>query len=174
MAISRTEKEERIEELVGELQAMSGAVFTDYRGLTVKEMNDFRSRLREAGVSYRVVKYTLLALALERAGIKVSLRPATGPLGLATGSGDITGIAKSVATYAKENEKLEVTGGILDGEWAEAGQIKQLALLPSREELYAKAVGSIAAPLSGLVGVLSAVPRGLVSVLSQYQQQKAN
>lgn len=173
MAISRTEKEERIEALVRDLEGMSGAVFTDYRGLTVKEMNDLRTRLREAGVEYRIVKYTLLALAIERAGLDISLKGVEGPLAIASGSGDITGIVKSVAGYAKENGKLEVTGGILDGEWAEASQIKQLSLLPSREELYAKAVGSIAAPLSGLVGVLSAVPRGLVSVLSQYQEQKA-
>ena len=174
MAISREEKEKRIEALTGELGLASGVIFTDYRGLSVREIDLLRDRLREVGARLRVVKYTLLSRALERSGLEAPLDQVEGPLAIAIGTGEISELSKVVALYAKEVEKLEINGGIIDREWVETEMIKRLALLPSREELYGRVVGSLAAPMSGMVGVLSALPRGLVSVLRQYQEQRVN
>jgi large subunit ribosomal protein L10 len=173
MAITRAEKEAQITLLADELGKINGAVFTDYRGLTVREITELRSKLREGGASYRVVKYTLLGQALKRAGIKVELGSLEGPLAVAFSTGDIAATSKTIVDFAREKEALQVNGGIFEGEWTEADTIKRLALLPSRDELYAKVVGSLNAPLSGLVGVLVNVPRGLVSVLQQYADSRS-
>lgn len=171
MAISREKKEKVTEELKNKLDKAQSVVITDYKGLTVDEINELRNKLREKEVEYHVVKYTLLKLALKQRGLdNVDLADFKAhPIALAFGYKDEVGTAKTVYEFAKEHEMLDIIGGISEGSNVSVDTIKNLALLPSQEELYAKLVGSINAPLSGLVNVLSGNLRGLVSVLGQYR-----
>jgi large subunit ribosomal protein L10 len=173
MPISRSEKSELVDSLAEKFSTLEAAVMTDYRGLTVREISDLRHKLSEAGVDYKVVKYTLLSRAFKKAGLKVDLTQYEGPLAIATSQDDAVAPAKVLSTFAKDNENLKILGGILDGEQVDKAQVARLAALPSREELYAKMLGSINAPVANFVGVLGNTVRSVVQVLHQIELQKA-
>ncbi len=169
MAIARADKEAVVAQLTTELSDFKLAVLTDYRGLTVAEIKELRRALTAEGISYRVTKNTLLRIATAANPELAGIDPATfvGPMALAIGAGDEVAPARVIFQYAKAHEALEITGGITpDGRVLTAAEIKALALLPSREQLLAQVVGTIAAPLSGFVGVLGGNVRSIVNVLN--------
>ena len=169
MAITRAEKEAVVSQLTEDLGKLKIAVLTDYRGLTVAEAEELRAKLREAGVNYRVTKNTLLKLALRQApGFKeLDLSVFKGPMALAVSFDDEVAAPKVIFQFAKQHQALEITGAITaDGKLLSAADVKALAILPSREELLAKVVGTIAAPLSGFVGVMSGNVRSIINVLN--------
>lgn len=174
MAISKQKKEEVVADLVQKLNQAKSVVFTDYRGLTVEELNEVRNELRKDGIEYKVIKNTLFNIAAKDAGLDLDLKQATGghPIAAAFGFGDEVAPAKVVNSYANKNEKLEILGGILEGKEISAIMVKSLAKLPSREELYGKLVGTLAAPMSGMVNVLQGNIRGLVNVLNSIKETK--
>lgn len=173
MAISREKKETLVADLVAKLQSSKSVVFTDYRGLTVEEIDEVRNKLREQGIEFKVIKNTLFKLAVKEAGFDVSEDITHGhPVAVAFASGDEVTPAKITYEYSKKNEKFGIIGGILEGKEISDIMVKSLASLPGREELYAKLVGSIVSPLSGMVNVLSGNVRGLVNVLSAIRDQK--
>ncbi len=147
------------------------AVIVDYQGLSVFEMEELRNLLEKSDIQFSVVKNSLAKLALKNSGIEIESEILTKPLAVAFSDDEVTP-SKEIKNYSKAHEKLEILGGIIDKEFVPTATINSLALLPSREELYAKLVGSIAAPISGLVNVLSGNMRGLINVLSQYQVSK--
>src|SRR6266536_1939996 len=152
MAISRAQKEAAVAGLKQELSQIKLAVMTDYRGLTVPEVEELRAGLRAAGITYRVTKNTLMRLAVASDPKLKHIAPQTftGPLALALGSRDEIAPAKLIFQYAKTHNALEIIGGITgDGQLLSAADVKALALLPSREQLLGQLVGTIAAPLSG-------------------------
>lgn len=176
MAISRENKEKAVTQLKSDLERLKLGVMTDYRGLSVAELEELRQILRQHGIDYRVTKNTLLRLAAHSNERFKALNPAafTGPMALAMGYGDEVEPAKLIFQFAKTHDALEIVGGIsADGRLLTPADIKALAALPSREVLYAQLVGTIAAPLSGFVNVLAGNIRGLVTVLKAYQEQKA-
>ena len=170
MAKTRVQKEELLARLDKEF-AENKAVFVDYKGLSVSDIETLRNRLNEKGVSFSVVKNSLVKIALKNNKIEVEREVLSKPIAIAFGSDEVTP-SKEIATYAKENDKVEILGGVIENKFVPESTIKALSMLPSKEELYAKVVGSIASPLSGLVNVMAGNIRGLVNVLGQYRDSK--
>lgn len=173
MPKTRAEKEVLLQALEQKLAGKT-VVFTQYQGLTVKELTNLRADLRTVGADYTVTRNSLLRKALGSAGIEIPGEILDVQLGIAASDRDEVEPNRVVVKFAKEHEKLAILGAIVDGAFVPEASVRALAALPSREQLYAKAVGSIAAPLRGLVTVLGGNLRGLVNVLNQYQQQKAS
>ena len=170
MAKSRLQKEEQLVRLNDQFGSKK-AVFVDYQGLSVKEIENLRNSLEEKGVKFVVVKNTLAKIALKNAGIEVADELLKKPVAVAFADDEVTP-SKEIKNFTKLHENLQILGGVIEKEFVPVSTIEALALLPSREELYAKVVGSIASPLSGLVNVMIGNVRGLVSILSQYQESK--
>jgi large subunit ribosomal protein L10 len=176
MAISREAKERAVDQLSGELGRIKLAVMTDYRGLTVREVEELRGILRDQGITYRVAKNTLLRLAAKNNPALADIDPATftGPMALAMGFDDELAPARVIFQYAKTHNALEIVGAITaDGQVLDAAQVKALANLPTREQLLGQVVGTIAAPLTGFVGVMSANVRSIINVLNALSEAKA-
>jgi len=171
MPKTRAEKEVLLQTLEQKLAGKT-VVFTQYQGLTVKELTNLRADLRTVGADYTVTRNSLLRKALASAGIEIPGEILDVQLGIAASDRDEVEPNRVVVKFAKDHEKLGILGAIVDGAFVPESSVRALASLPSREELYAKAVGSIAAPLRGLVTVLGGNLRGLVNVLTQYKQQK--
>lgn len=169
--MKQSDKSKIVEEFRGELETASAAFVTQYRGMTVAEMMVLRGRIRAAGGSYRVVKNTLAKRAAQGTRFQALDPFLTGPTAIAWGS-DPAAPAKALADYAKENPKLVLVGGVLDGKTLRVEEIHALAKLPSREVLLAQLMGVMKGPLQGLVNVLNGVPRALVRALDQVRQQK--
>jgi large subunit ribosomal protein L10 len=170
MAKTRSQKEEQLVKLNDQFGSKK-AVFVDYQGLSVKELENLRNSLEEKGVKFIVVKNTLAKIALKNAGIEVDNEILKKPVAVAFADDEVTP-SKEIKNFTKLHEKLEILGGVIESEFVPTSTIEALALLPSREELYAKVVGSIASPLSGLVNVMAGNIRGLVSVLNQYKESR--
>jgi large subunit ribosomal protein L10 len=128
--------------------------------------------LREKGVQFNVTKNTLLKIALKKHGIEVSESILKKPLAVAFAMEDEVAPAREIALFAKKSEAIEILGGILEKKYIDEAMIRKLAALPSREELYGRVVGTIAAPLSGMINVLAGNIRGLINVLNAYGQSK--
>lgn len=173
MAKSREQKETTVAALNQLFADSTIAVLTDYRGLNVVDLSDLRAQSREAGVTYMVAKNTLIKLAL--ANNKIELEDASilkGPVGLVFGTDEVTA-AKLAYGFAKKNSNLEILGAIDEsGKILQKTEVEALAKLPSREELTAQVVGTIAAPLSGMVRVLNGNLNGLVYALKAVAEQK--
>jgi large subunit ribosomal protein L10 len=176
MAITREAKEQAVGKLTDELGRIKLAVMTDYRGLTVSEVEELRAALRAEGISYRVTKNTLLRLAASQSDALKAIDPAAfkGPMALAMGFDDEVAPARVIFQYAKDHEALEIVGAITgDGQVLSAAEVKALATLPTRDQLIAQVVGTIAAPLTGFVGVMSGNVRSIVNVLNALSEAKA-
>jgi large subunit ribosomal protein L10 len=175
MAITRQHKEKAVTRLQGQLAELKLMVLTDYRGLTVPEITELRGKLREEGIDYTVTKNTLLRIATKNTPALESVDPKTftGPMALALSTTDEIAPARVVFQYAKEHQALEIVGAVTgDGQVLSPAQVKALATLPTREQLLAQVVGTIAAPLSSFVGVMGANVRGIVTVLNAIKEAK--
>lgn len=175
MAVTRAVKEETVAELQANLAQLQLAVLTDYRGLSVAEITELRSNLRAEGISYRVTKNTLLRLATAGSEKFKDIDPAAfaGPMALAVSTTDEVAPARVIFQYAKTHDALEIVGALTgDGRLLTPTEVKALATLPTKDQLLAQVVGTIAAPLSGLVGVMGANVRGIVTVLSAIKDTK--
>ncbi len=166
-------KNETIATLTELLSGSRLAIQTEYRGMTVKEVENLRVELRKHGVQYRIVKNTLGRIAARRAGVETLADLLTGPSALVLGGDDPVAPAKALDTWMKANPRsvLKVTGGVLENRVLTPEQVTALANLPSREELIAKLMGSLNSPVTGLVTVLNGPLRGLLTVLNARAQQ---
>lgn len=172
MAKTREQKAVQLAQLQ-ELIGQPAMVLTQYSGLTVKDLDDLRAQLRAVGCRYLVPKTSLLEKVLEEKGIVLPENLLKVQLGIATSATDEVDPNRVVVTFAKLHEQLGVVGAIVNGQFVDAAYVRSLAALPGKQELYAKVVGSIAAPLSGFVTVLGGNLRGLVRVLQQQQEKLA-
>lgn len=173
MQITREMKAQRLAELEDLISRQQVIIFTNYQGLSAVEVDQARLAVEPSEAKYMVTKNTLLKIALKKVGIPVDSTAFNQPLACIFGLKDQVMTAKAVVKAAKELEAIQILGGIVDGQIVDEATIQNLATLPSREELLAKLVGTIAAPMSGFVSVLSGNLRGLVQVLHQYEEQKA-
>lgn len=173
MPKTRAEKEAVVQDLAEKLGRMRSIVFANYEGLTVKEVEELRRELAKAGVTYSVAKKTLLARAMELAGSSIDPRNIAGNFGTAIAFEDEVAPARIMATFAKQHEALRMVAGVLEGKLVDKAAVVALAKLPSKQELIGKAVGSIAAPLSGFVRVLAGNLRGLVYALNAIKESKS-
>ena len=170
--MDRAQKEAVVEEL-GQIFSDSGAVVVcHYKGLSVAEMTEFRSQMREAGASVRVAKNKLAKIALEGkpcAGISDYL---TGPTVLAY-SEDPVAPAKVVEKFAKDNDKLVIVGGAMGETVLDVSGVKSLAAMPSREETLSMIAGMLGAPASNLAGAIGAPASNIASILSTIEEKAA-
>lgn len=173
MTISRTKKESILKSLIDSFDGAKSVIFAKNNGLTVEETRGLKSGLRENNVSFRVAKKTLFKIAAEKTGIEsFDIKLLDGAVGAAISSGDEVMGAKLLGKYAKDNEKLELVAGIVDGKVLTKNEVINLSLLPSKEELYGKMLGSMQAPLSGFVGISNNLIGGFVRCLDQIKDQK--
>ena len=169
MAVTREKKEQVVEQLTAELGRIKIVVLTDYRGLTVAESEELRAKLREEGIDYWVTKNTLLKLALKQNQQykDVDLSVFKGPMALALAYEDEVAAPKVIFQYAKQHQALEIVGAITgDGSLLTSADVKALASLPTREQLLGQLVGTIAAPLTGFMAVMSGNLRGIINVIN--------
>ena len=153
--MARQDKAAAVAELADEFRNSNGAVLTEYRGLTVKQLQDLRRSLGE-NASYAVVKNTLTKIAAREAGVDAFDDLLVGPSAIAFIKGDPVEAAKGLRDFAKANEPLVIKGGVLDGKSLDADEIKKLADLESREVLLAKLAGGMKASLSQAAALFNA------------------
>lgn len=167
MVLTRQQKTQQIQNLTEHLKQDKAVVLVNFQGLKVNEVGELRRKLREENNPYQVVKNTLLKIALKNAQREVAENLLDQPLALVFSPDDEIAPSKIIYNFQKEHESLKIVGGLFEGQFVGEDVIKNLAMLPSREELYAKLVGSLATPISGFVSVLRGNLWGIVSVLKQ-------
>jgi large subunit ribosomal protein L10 len=169
--MNRDQKAAVVDEIAGELE-QAGAVFAvDYRGISVSDVAALRAKLREADAVFRIVKNSLTERAADKAGAAELKELLDGPTALTFVTGDPALAAKALNDTARALQLLEFKGGLMDGNPLSADEIRSLARLPARDVLHGQLVGTIAAPLSGLVRTLNAQIGGLASQLQQVADQ---
>lgn len=164
-------KEQEVAEITEILKGSTLTILANYRGLNVTQMQTFRRDLRESDSKFRVVKNTLTGIAAGNAGLEEIKPFLEGPTAIVTSGEDPVGPAKATQTFARTSRTLEIKAGVLEGNLIPASEVERLASLPPRDELLAKVVGGLNAPLSGLVGVLSGPVRSLAYVLQARADQ---
>jgi large subunit ribosomal protein L10 len=162
-------KRDLVASLADMLSRATSTVFTDYRGLKNKELEDLRGSLRSAGVDYLVIKNTLARRAAAEAGRDELAAVFTGPLGLAVGYDDLSAPARLVNAYFKANAKLPITGGWAEGQVLDTAGVKMLADLPSREALLAQLAGTLQSPATRLAGSLESILSNFAATLDAYR-----
>jgi large subunit ribosomal protein L10 len=170
--MARAEKQAAVAEIVESFNGAAGAVLTEYRGLTVKQLQELRRSLG-ANANYAVVKNTLAKLAAKDAGIDGFDDLLTGPTAIAFIKGDVVEAAKGLRDFAKANPSLVIKGGVLDGKPLDAAEVAKLADLESREVLLGKLAGAMLASLSQAVHLLNAPVAQVARLAGALQQQRA-
>lgn len=167
------EKKQIVSELAQKMKSASCGVFVDYKGITVDADTKLRRELRQAGVDYAVVKNTLTRFAANEIGFEALDPVLNGTTAMATSDADQTLPAKILCEYAKKSGgKFTIKAGFVDGNIISAEQVQELADLPPREQLVARALAGFNAPITGLVNVLNGNIRGLVVALNAIAEQK--
>lgn len=164
-------KKQAVSELKEKINNAGSMILADYRGLTVEEDTAMRAALRDAGIEYKVIKNNYIRHAVDGTDMKSLLDILVGPTAVALADDEISP-SKAMATFAKKYDAFEIKGGVVDGKVVSIDDIKHLAMLPSKEELIAKMLGSMNAPISGFVNVLNGNLRGLVVALNAIAEQK--
>lgn len=169
--MNRDQKTAVVEEIADQLQAAEAIFAVDYRGISVAQAAELRTRLSEADARFRVVKNSLSERAADRAGMETLKPMLTGPTALAFVKGDAALAAKALNDAARQLRLLEFKGGLMNGSTLTADDVRSIARLPSREALNAQLVGTIAAPITGLVRTLNALISGLAIQLQAIADQ---
>jgi large subunit ribosomal protein L10 len=168
----KEQKAEQVDLITDKLKAAKVAVLTDYRGLTVSQIQELRSKLRGGSVEYRVVKNTLARRAASAAGHPDLESEIKGPIAIAFGYDDLGVPSRLINEFVRTTRlKLEVIGGLVEGRVFSKDQIKQLADLPSRETLIAQLLGTLQSPVAQLVGIMQTPVQQLIGVLNAYQEK---
>ena len=168
--MNRDQKTALITELAERLASASLGVVTEYRGLTVAQMNKLRRELEGAGASYRVTKNTLTRRAIKETAFARLEQLLRGPTGLVTAAKDPVAVAKILVRFAELNNKLKISGGVLDGETLPASSVSALAKLPSREVLIGQLLGLLQAPASQLLRTIQEPGASLVRLLGAIEK----
>jgi large subunit ribosomal protein L10 len=171
--MARADKQAAVAEIADEFSASVGAVLTEYRGLTVKELKDLRRSLG-ANADYAVVKNTLAKIAAKNVGIDGFDDLLTGPTAIAFIKGDVVEAAKGLRDFAKANPNLVIKGGVYEGKALDAAEVAKLADLESREVLLAKLAGAMTASLSQALYVFNALPSKAAQLAAALAEKAAN
>ena len=170
--MARPEKVEQVELLTEKLKNAKAAVLTDYRGLTVSQLQDLRARLRAQDVEYRVVKNTLARRAAVEAGHEQFQNLLNGPVAIAFGYDELGVPARVLGEFARQTRlRLDVVGGLIEGRVMGPEQVRQVADLPSREVLLAQLLGTLQSPVAQLVATIQAPVQQLVGLLEAYRDK---
>jgi large subunit ribosomal protein L10 len=165
--MNREEKSAAIQEIAAQIEASEAIFAVDYRGISVPQAAELRSKLREADASFRIVKNRLTKIAADQVGEERLPDLLQGPTALTFVRGDTAQAAKAITTFNKEHEVLTYKGGFMDGTSLDEGAFKSIAKLPSREVLNGQLAGVVASPLTGLVRGLGSMIQGLALQLGQ-------
>jgi len=165
-------KQQVVSEIKDAIQNSKSVSIVEYRGLTVSEISDLRNQYRAEGVSYKVFKNTMVKIALEELGYEGFEEYLAGPNGFVFSNDDMVAGPRVSANFAKENEKLVIKAGLLDGKVLNPDEVKALAKLPSREVLVAQVLGTLNAPIAGLANVLQGSIRKAVYALNAVKEKQ--
>jgi len=166
-------KVREVEQLVDVLNGAKSVVLADFIGLNVQEVSALRAKCRAAGVRYKVVKNTLAKRAIKEVGMQDLESFLEGPNAWATHDSDQVIAAKILSDFAKDNEKLEIRAGFMEGRMISSSEVVALSKLPSREVLLSQTLAALQSPLAGFAGVCSALLRGVVTVVDAYRKKRS-
>ncbi|MFN8130639.1 MAG: 50S ribosomal protein L10 [Solirubrobacteraceae bacterium] len=169
--MNRDQKAAVVQEIAADIEGAEAVFAVDYRGISVPQAAELRTKLREADASFRIVKNSLTERAADQAGADALRELLEGPTALTFVRGDAALAAKALNDFRRANDLLEFKGGTMNGETLSVDQIVAIARLPAREVLHAQLVGTVAAPLTGLVRGLNALIAGLAIQLAQIAEQ---
>lgn len=166
------QKKAIVSELAEKLKCACAGVIVDYKGINVADDTKLRRELREAGVDYFVVKNTLLSRAMKEAGIEIDESVLNGTTALAVSKDDHVASARILCKFADDNSFFNIKAGFVEGKTISLNEVNDLAKLPSKEVLVAKALGGLNAPISGFVTVLNGTMKGLVVALNAIAEKQ--
>jgi large subunit ribosomal protein L10 len=170
--MNREQKAATIEALAAEIDGADAVFAVDYRGISVSQAAELRTKLRDADATFQVVKNSLTERAADQVGAESLKALLSGPTALTFVRGDAAMAAKAIADQARATQLLPFKGGLMDGDVLDAEQIRAISRLPSREARYGQLVGIVASPISGLVRTLGALVGGLAVALGQVREKK--
>ncbi len=173
MAKTRQQKEESVKSLTDNIKSAKSVVFANFQGLKVAESDALRKTCREQNIGIVASKKTLVQKAMVDAGFDVDTKTFDGSVATLFGLEDEIAPAQLVSKFAKKHEAVKFFGGVLEGKFIDADKVLELSKLPSKQELYARLVGTVNAPVSGFVNVLAGNIRNLVGVLNNIKEAKA-
>lgn len=171
MSLTKQRKHDIVSEMQTAVKEAVGIVFIAFDGLTMPEVNDLRSKLSEAGVSMRVMPKRLLKIALKEQNIGFDPRSEEGQMAIVWGA-DPVAPAQILHTFAKKNEHIRLTSGVLEGNMLNAQEVVALAKLPNKQQLLGMLVGVLAGPMRGFATVLNGVQKNTVYVLTAIKDKK--
>ena len=166
MPLTKEQKKKIVEDLKEKIARQKAIIFVDFSGLRVKDLSNLRKKLKAANSELKVTKKTLLDLVFKKTGLAIEAKKIKGEIALIFGYKDGLSLAKMIYQFSETNPNLKILGGFFEKKFREAEEIITLAQLPTREELLAKLVGTIFAPVSNLVNVLQGNIKGLIYALS--------
>lgn len=172
MPLTRNEKEELLQEYEEGLAKAPHAFLLGYQGISVPQVTELRSRVRQSGGEYVVVKNTLALRAIDSKALDQLKEHFVGATAVVFSLNDPVSVAKALTDYAKDVPAIKFKAGMVEGRAIAADQIKDIASLPSREELIAKLLFLLQSPVTRFARVLAAVPQSFVSVLDQVRKKK--
>ncbi len=167
------QKKTLVKEITDTFQAAKVIIVTDYKGIDVATLNDLRNQLREHNIEYRVVKNTLLKRAAEGNDLALITDCLKGPSAVACSFDDPVAPAKILTRFAKENDKLEIKAGVMDGKALDLTAIKALSSLPSREQLLGQLLSVMNGVPTAFVRVLNGVPQQFLNLMLALKDKKA-
>ena len=173
MPKTKTQKQNIIQQIADNLKAQKSLLFIDYKGIGVKDLSQLRKQLKEVGAKLEVAKKTLLSRAFKEKGIDTDFKNMDGQIALIYSFEDPLAGIKTTHTFSKRRNDIKLLGGYMENQMLDALQIKELALLPSKEELLGRFVGTLAAPMRGLVTIFEGNIKGLIIALSEIQEKKS-
>lgn len=172
MAVTKAKKSQQVQKLSSDLQKASNMIVGTFSKLTVAKDFELRKTLRAAGARYQVVKNTLASRAADGTGVAEALKGLKGVTSIAYTEGDPVALAKALSKYVEENPEFSFKAGVVEGRLISVQEIKALATMPSKEEIYSKLLFLINSPATRLVTVMNAAGRDLAVVVSQGVEKK--
>lgn len=170
--MNRIEKTEVVQDLSGRIKRASAVILAEYRGLTVAQMTSLRKAVRQSEGEFHVIKNTLAKKAFQAGDFGSFAEQFRGPMAIAIALGDPVLLAKAISRQAAELEPLKIKSGFFAGKVISIKEVEVLSNLPSREELYAKLLGTLMAPVTNFVRVLNALPTQVVRAIKEIEKTK--
>ena len=166
-------KQDKVSQIKENIDKAQVAIVTEYKGYSVEEITNLRRALQKEDGDYMVTKNTLAKLAVKDTPYEVLTETFKGPIAIAFGFGDQVAPAKALSNFIKDTKKGEILAAAMDGKFLSADEAKALATLPSKEEIYAKMLGCVNSPATGIVGSINAVMASLTRAVAAVRDQKS-